>query len=132
VQEGGRRFVFDGSGSAAVQITSEGTVDLSREANGDVMLLVRLRRDADAAKDVKVGMACGAGCGGLLPFAETLASLPSGKWQTVGIPLKCFAKAGVDVTKVNQTFSIESEGKLDFAFSQVKLGTVADKTHACN
>jgi beta-glucosidase len=132
VQEGARRFVFDGSGSAAVQITSEGTVDLSREANGDVMLLVRLRRDADAAKDVKFGMACGAGCGGSLPFADTLASLPAGKWQTVGIPLKCFAKAGVDVTKVNQTLSIESEGKLDIALSQAKLGTVADKTYACN
>jgi beta-glucosidase len=132
VQEGARRFVFDGSGSAAVQITSEGTVDLSREANGDVMLLVRLRRDADAAKDVKFGMACGAGCGGSLPFADTLASLPAGKWQTVGIPLKCFAKAGVDVTKVNQTLSIESEGKLDIALSQAKLGTVADKTYTCS
>jgi beta-glucosidase len=132
VQEGARRFVFDGSGSAAVQLTSEGTVDLSREANGDVMLLVRLRRDGDAAKDVKVGMACGDGCGGALPFADTLASLPAGKWQTVGIPLKCFAKVGVDVTKVNQTFSIESEGKLDIALSQAKLGTVADKTHTCN
>ena len=124
--------MFDGSGSAAIQITSEGTVDLSREANGDVMLLVRLRRDADAAKDVKLGMACGAGCGGSLPFADTLASLPKGKWQTVGVPLKCFAKAGVDVTKINQTVSIESEGKLDITLSQAKLGTVADTTYSCN
>jgi beta-glucosidase len=132
VQEGARRFVFDGSGGAAVQVTSEGTVDLSREANGDVMLLVRLRRDSEAPKDVKLGMGCGAGCGGSLPFAETLASLPKGKWQTVGVPLKCFAKAGVDVSKVNQALSIESEGKLDMAISQAKLGTVADKTYACN
>ncbi len=132
VQEGARRFVFDGSGNAAVQITSEGAVDLSREANGDVMLLVRLRRDADPAKDVKLGMGCGAGCGGSLPFAETLSALPAGKWQTVGVPLKCFAKVGVDVSKVNQALSIESEGKVDIAVSQVKLGTVADRTYACN
>ena len=96
------------------------------------MLLVRLRRDADAPKDVKIGMACGAGCGGTLPFADTLAALSAGKWQTVGVPLKCFAKAGVDVSKVNETLVIESEGKLDLSFSQVKLGTVADKTYACN
>jgi len=132
VQEGGRRFVFDGSGKAAVQITSEGAVDLSREANGDVMLLVRLRRDANAPKDVTLGMGCGAGCGGTLPFADTLNGVASGKWQTVGVPLKCFAKAGVDVTKVNQTLSIESESKLDLSFSQVKLGTVADKVVSCN
>jgi beta-glucosidase len=132
VQEGARRFLFDGSGSAAVQITSEGAIDMSREANGDVMLLVRLRRDAAPAKDVKLGMGCGAGCGGSLPFADTLSAMPAGKWQTVGVPLKCFAKVGVDVTKVNQALSIETEGKLDIAVSQVKLGTVADKTYACN
>ena len=132
VQEGARRFVFDGSGKAAVQITSEGAVDLSREANGDVMLLVRLRRDADVPKDVKLGMACGAGCGGTLDVADTLSGLPAGKWQTVGVPLKCLAKAGVDVSKVNQTLSIESASKLDLSISQVKLGTVADKTYACN
>ena len=132
VQEGARRFVFDGSGKATVQLTSEGAVDLSREANGDVMLLVRLRRDAGAAKDLKLGMGCGAGCGGSIAFADTLGALPVGKWQVVGVPLKCFAKAGVDVTKVNETLSIESEGKLDLSFSQVKLGTVADKTFSCN
>ena len=132
VQEGGRRFVFDGSGSAAVQITSEGTVDISRETNGDVMLLVRLRRDADAPKDVKLGMGCGAGCGGSVAIADTLASVPAGKWQTIGVPLKCFAKAGVDVSKVNQTLAIESGSKLDVSISQVKLGTVADKTVTCN
>jgi len=132
VQEGGRRFVFAGDGKATIQITSEGSVDLSRESNGDVMLLVRLRRDADAPKDVKIGMACGAGCGGTLPLSAELAALSAGTWHTLGIPLKCFAKAGVDVSKVNETLVIESEGKLDLSFSQVKLGTVADKTLACN
>jgi beta-glucosidase len=107
-------------------------VDLSREANGDVMLLVRLRRDAAAPKDVVLGMACGAGCGGTLPFGDTLAGLASGKWTTVGISLKCFQKAGVDVSKVNEVFNLRSEGKLDFSFSQVKLGTVADQTYSCN
>ncbi len=132
VQEGARRFVFAGDGPASIEITSEGTVDLSREANGDVMLLVRLRRDADAPKDLTLGMTCGAGCGGTLPFADTLQSLPAGKFQTVGIPLKCFQKAQVDVSKVNEVLEISSSGKLDVSFSQVKLGTVADKLVSCN
>jgi len=133
VQEGARRFVFAGDGPATVEITSEGSVDLSREANGDVMLLVRLRRDAAAPKDVTIGMSCGAGCGGTLPFGDTLAALDAGKWTTVGISLKCFQnQAKVDVSKVNEVFEISSAGKLDVALSQVKLGTVADKTYACN
>jgi beta-glucosidase len=132
VQEGARRFVFAGDGPAAVEITSEGSVDLSREANGDVMLLVRMRREAAAPKDVTIGMACGAGCGGTLPFGDTLAAIDAGKWTTVGISLKCFQKANVDVSKVNEVFEISSSGKLDIALSQVKLGTVADRLHSCN
>jgi beta-glucosidase len=132
VQEGARRFVFSGDGPATIQISSEGSADLSREANGDVMLLVRLRRDADAPKDLKLGVSCGAGCAGALDFAATLEGVPAGKWTTVGVPLKCFVKAGADVSKVNEPLSITSAGKLDLSLSQVKLGTVADKTHACN
>jgi beta-glucosidase len=132
VQEGARRFVFTGDGPATISISSEGSVDVSREANGDVMLLVRLRRDAEAPKDVKLGMNCGANCGGALPFADTLAGIPAGKWTTVGIPLKCFQKVGVDVSKVNEAITVQSAGKLDLALSQVKLGTVADKTYSCN
>jgi beta-glucosidase len=132
VQEGARRFVFAGDGPATIAISSEGSVDVSREANGDVMLLVRLRRDAAAPSDLTLGMACGANCGGSLPFSDTLGGIPAGKWTTVGIPLKCFQKAGVDVSKVNEAISLQSAGKLDLAISQVKLGTVADKTHPCN
>ena len=132
VQEGARRFVFAGDGAATVSITSEGAVDVSRETNGDVMLLVRLRRDGEAPKDVTIGMSCGASCGGTLPFADTLNSVPAGQFTTVGIMLKCFQKAGVDVSKVDGALAVQSAGKLDFALSSVKLGTVADKTHTCN
>jgi beta-glucosidase len=132
VQEGARRFVFAGDGPATIQISSEGSADLSREANGDVMLLVRLRRDADVPQDLKLAVNCGAGCSGSLDFASTLAGVPAGKWTTIGVPLKCFAKAGTDVSKVNEPLSIASSGKLDLSLSQVKLGTVADKTYSCN
>jgi beta-glucosidase len=132
VQEGGRRFQFAGDGAATIAISSEGAVDVSRESNGDVMLLVRLRRDADAPKDVTLGVSCGAGCGGKVPFADALGGIASGKWQTVGVPLKCFVKAGADVSKLNETLSLASSGKLDVSISQVKLGTVADKVVSCN
>ncbi|HET9472701.1 MAG TPA: exo 1,3/1,4-beta-D-glucan glucohydrolase [Steroidobacteraceae bacterium] len=132
VQEDARRFVFAGDGKAAVHITSEGAVDLSRETNGDVMLLVRLKRESAAPADLKIGVGCGAGCSGLVPFAETLNAVPAAKWQVVGVSLKCFTKAGADVSKVNEALVLETEGKLDLAFSQVKLGTVADKTLSCN
>jgi len=92
---------------------------------------VRLRRDADVPKDLTIGVACGAGCGAKLPLADTLAGIEAGKWQTIGVPLKCFVKAGADVSKLNETLRLESSGKLDLSYSQVKLGTVADKVVSC-
>ncbi len=132
VQEGARRFVFAGDGKGTVQITSEGAVDLSREANGDVMLLIRLKREGKVPGDLKLGVGCGAGCAGSVQIAGTLDAVPAGKFQTVGIPLKCFVKNGADVSKVNESLVLETEGKLDLAFSQVKIGTVADEVHSCN
>jgi len=131
VQEGGRRFVLAGDGPATIAITSEGSVDVSRESNGDVMLLVRLRRDSDVPKDLTIGVGCGAGCSAKVPFAGTVAGVDAGKWQVIGVPLKCFVKAGADVSKLNETLNLESSGKLDLSFSQVKLGTVADKVVDC-
>ena len=40
-------------------------------------------------------------------------------------------QAGADVSKLNETLNLESSGKLDLSFSQVKLGTVADKVVSC-
>ena len=77
-------------------------------------------------------MSCGANCGGTLPFADALNGVAAGKFTTVGIMLKCFQKAGVDVSKVDGALAIQSAGKLDVSFSSVKLGTVADKTVPCN
>ena len=37
----------------------------------------------------------------------------------------------LDVSKLSETLSLESSGKLDVSFSQVKLGTVADKVVSC-
>lgn len=132
VQEGARRFVFAGDGAATVQISGESPIDLSREANGDVYLLVRLRRDADVPKDVKFGVSCGAGCAGAIDFAATLDGVAKGKWTTIGIPLKCFAKAGADVSKISEPVAISSAGKLDLSLSMAKLGTVADSLVTCN
>ncbi|HEV8442024.1 MAG TPA: exo 1,3/1,4-beta-D-glucan glucohydrolase [Steroidobacteraceae bacterium] len=132
VQEGARRFVFSGDGKGTVELTSEGAADLSREANGDVMLLVRLRHVGAVPKDVKLGVSCGAGCSGSVSVADALAAVPANKWQVLGVPLKCFAKSGADVSKVNGALVISTESKLDLAFSQVKLGTVADKVVSCN
>ena len=103
VQEGARRFVLAGDGKTAVQITSEGAVDLSRETNGDVTLLVRLRRDSDVPKDLGIAMGCGAGCRGVGAVRRHAPGGSGHKWQVVGVPIRCFVKGGADTSKINET-----------------------------
>ena len=114
------------------QISSEGAVDVSRESNGDVMLLVRLRRDADAPKDVTLGVSCGAGCGGKLPFADTLGGVACRQVADRGRAAQVLRQGRRGREQGQRDAGLESSGKLDLSISQVKLGTVADKVVSCN
>lgn len=52
-------------------------------------------------------------------------------WKTIGVPVKCFAKAGANMAKVDAIFELSTSGKLDISISKVELGTVADEQLGC-
>src|SRR3546814_3154082 len=59
VQEGARQFVIAaGPDGAAVEINAQSAIDLSRETNGDVMLLATLRLDAAPSAPVFMSVRC--------------------------------------------------------------------------
>lgn len=130
-QEDARRVEWTGSGEATVSLHSDAAKDLTRETNGDVMLVLTVR--ADAPGDVSVGVGCGPGCGAQLPLAESLASLEPARWTTLGIPLKCFAAAGADTSKLDTLISLRAKGKAQLSLSKVALGAQGDaeKVMAC-
>ncbi|MCC4599783.1 glycoside hydrolase family 3 protein [Xanthomonas melonis] len=123
-QEDARRLVWSGAKPASVLLVSGKPVDVSRESNGDVQLQLTLRRDSAVTAPVWLGVGCGDKCGGRVDAQKTLAALPQGQWKVVGIPLKCFAVAGADVTKLTQVASIESGAALEIAVSKVALGAL--------
>ena len=130
-QEGARRFQFAGGGPAAIRLTSLTPLDLHRESNGDLLVQVTLRFDRLPSRPVNLAAACGgAGCRGavVLP-APTAAQL--GQWRTLGVPLKCLARAGADVTRIETVVELSTEGTLDLSLSRVEVGTVADQTIGC-
>ncbi len=87
VQEGAKRFAITG-GNASVQLGNLDGVDVAREANGDVLLLVTLRSWHAPAK-ARIG-ATGPGSRG---FAE-IALPVSDDYIRYGIPLKCLRDKG--------------------------------------
>jgi beta-glucosidase len=112
VQEGARRFRISG-GAAAVTLGTFEPLDISRETNGDVMLLVTLKM-TDAPDRAGIAMRSG---------AETAAiatcEIPQGsEFVRYGLSLKCLRDKGVDMTKVAMPFVFATEGATDYRASR--------------
>lgn len=124
VQEGARRFAV-ADGMASVQLGNLDPVDVARETNGDVMVLVTMRVwDAPAA--ARIG-AIGPGSEGFV--AVTLPA--SEGYVRYGVPLKCLRDAGADVASLTRPFVLETRGKADYAIAEVRLGSDAQAVLPC-
>jgi len=123
-QEDARRLAWSGKGEALVALQSHTALDLQRESNGDVMLLTTLRVEAAPTGDAWLSVGCGTGCTARVALSPTLAKLPAGQWTRVGVPLKCLAKAGADITKLDRPWSIGTAGAMTIAVSRVALGAL--------
>ncbi|MNM75861.1 Periplasmic beta-glucosidase precursor [compost metagenome] len=132
-QEDGRRLAWSGKGEAVVALQSHTALDLQRESNGDLMVLTTLRVDSAPGGEVWLSVGCGAGCTGRVAMGPTLAKLPVGQWTRVGVPLKCLAKAGADVGKLDRPWSIGSAAAMTISISRVALGALneAEATVEC-
>ncbi len=122
VQEGARRLQWSGDASAALM--SNAPMNLTRETNGDVLLIATLRVDALPA-DGKVTLSARGGDAkqGALQIGDALAALPHGQWVRFGVPLKCLRVAGADTGALNVPFAITSGAGLDLSLAEVVAAT---------
>lgn len=132
VQEGARRIVIGkGAEAATVALEAAGPHDLSRETNGDVLLLLNLKLDARPGAPVTIAARCGSGpCGAPLPLPE-LAAMPPGAWTTLAVPLKCLLPAGSSRSAVTSPFVLATRGPLSFGLASVTLGSTGDTLVTC-
>ncbi|CBA15719.1 glycoside hydrolase family 3 protein [Xanthomonas albilineans] len=125
-QEDARRFVWSGKGKAALALVLPRPLDVSRESNGDLQLILTMKVDAPPAGATSIGVNCGHGCAAQVPWGKALAAWPKGEWHTLGVPLKCFAVAGADLAKLERLPVIESDAALDLSVSRIALGSSND------
>lgn len=128
VQEGARRFEIDGSGPAQITLSTQSPADLTRQANGDMLLVATMRVDAAPTRPVTLALRSGPG-GGQVALGQ-LEQLGVGAWKTLGVPLKCFG-GNVNMGKVDTPFILSTEGRLTISIARVALGTTADVTLGC-
>jgi beta-glucosidase len=128
-QEDARRFIWSGDGPASLTIQSTVPADLSRETNGAMALEIDLRVDDIGAGKANLSAATESTTAPSTAPAKGIdltTALSAAKglgWQTISVPLSCFAKAGTDMTALGQPFNLTSDGKLDLSISRIALGT---------
>ena len=125
-QEDARQLAWSGKAPAALALLADRPQDLSRETNGDLLLVLTLRRESAVPAQVTAQMACGQGCAGSVPLQAALSGLPENGWTTLGVPLKCFAAAGADMSRLDTVLRLQSAGRLTLSVSNVALGSVSD------
>lgn len=122
-QEDARVLTWRGGGAATVALNAAQPIDIAREANGELSLVLEYRLDAAPAGPVTVAMGCGAGCGARVPVTPALAAAPIGEWRTLAIPLRCFARGGAEMGRIETPLAITSEGPLRLALSDVRIAS---------
>jgi beta-glucosidase len=125
-QEDARLFVWDGSGTASASLLTTQPLDISREATGQLSLVFEYRVDSGPTAAVTLGMDKAA-----LPITGVLRSAPAGQWQTMTVPLRCFASAGVDMGRVAVPFRLTTAGKLSLALSDIRIASAAVPQDQC-
>ena len=123
-QENARLATWSGQGVGVLAVLG-GPVDLRRQTNGDMALLVRYRVSATPTAAVRLSVACGPDCGGALDVTTLLtankANAQDADWRTSKIKLSCFQDAGADMSKVSSPFSLSTGGALSLAISDLRL-----------
>lgn len=125
-QEDAIRLTWSGKSPARALLVSDKPMDLLRETNGDVMLMLTLRPDATHTGPVSLGVGCTQQCSGTQVIDKGLDALTIGTWSTIGIPLKCLQAAGADVANLGMPLILETAGAWQVSISRVSLGSGTD------
>ncbi|WP_300974951.1 exo 1,3/1,4-beta-D-glucan glucohydrolase [Sphingomonas sp. LHG3406-1] len=125
-QEDARRLRWTGGGEAAAFIRAAAPIDISRETTGELSLLIDYRVDDRPSGPVTLAMD-----GAEVPIGGVLRAAPVGEWRTLTIPLRCFARAGLNPQKVAVPASIRTGGTLGMAVSDVRIASAMVDQNSC-
>mgnify|MGYP006144029799 CR=1 FL=1 len=120
---------FAKTGSVALTHSQQASLDLARQANGDMVLELEYQvlalpaaTDKKAAK-ILLGMLCGDNCKTSLDFSSYFSTQLGKGWQSLKIPLRCFSQANTafDLSKISQPLVLEATAGLKLQLAKVRL-----------
>ena len=130
-QEDARSFVWPGGRDVALTLSAPTLVDISREATGQLSLVIEYRVDVQPDQPVALAINCGAGCTAPVPIQGMLRAALPGQWTMLSVPLGCFAQRGLKAAQVTDPLRISTAGKLGLAISDVRLASATIPQDQC-
>jgi beta-glucosidase len=132
-QEDARLLSWNGTDPAWVGLIGSHTIDLQREANGQLSLAFDYKASLPATANIVLTIGCAgdAGCQGSVPIAHKLLATDAGQWGHLKVPLVCFARAGADMARVSIPFALEATGRLSLAVANIHLESGTDGVTPC-
>jgi beta-glucosidase len=127
-QEDSRRLAF--TGDAEMRIEASRPVDVTRETNGELSLVVEYRIDQPLTGNVTLAMGAG-GRTRAVTVRRMLARTAPGAWGTIAVPLQCFRAGGLDMARVDMPFALSATGGVAISISDVRLDYVATPMSRC-
>ena len=100
VQEDSWQIEWSGLSEGQIYWAANSTVDLTGMVDKDAALESIFRVDKSPEGTVKQRMDCGYPCAGEIDMTAFFKGLPEDKWIHAAIPLSCFAKSGVDLSRI--------------------------------
>jgi beta-glucosidase len=112
--DGALHATWNGASKAWLEMGADKPSDVSREANGAMMLALTVRVIAAPSAGVRLGVGSAS-----VPVTARLRALPIGSYATLAVPLSCFSAH--DLTKTPTIVHLETSGHLDLLVSDIRL-----------
>ncbi len=127
VQEDAQRISFGGNGLNSWKLQSDKHVNWLAEAQQDAVLALDVKVLNAPKEAFNVAMLCGEKCKGGFDISDTLSKPIYKNWQSIGLPLACLDKNGVNLENISHPIAFLSSGAWSIEISNIRLLDANDK-----
>jgi beta-glucosidase len=120
-QEDSWQIEWSGLSEGQIYWAAGSTVDLTGMVDEDAALESIFRVDKSPEGKVKQRMDCGYPCAGEIDMTAFFKGLPEDKWIRAAIPLSCFARSGVDLSRITSPMVLLSSEPFVLTFKDLRI-----------
>lgn len=130
-QEDAKKILWNGTENASVFILGYRPTNMvdAAQSGKHIVMDYKVLKQAEATVTFKLG--CGGKCEQTVDATSLFSDVLTQEWRSASIPLMCFAD-GVDFSKVDRPFHLETTGRMEIELYSTKLGDASGHVLPCD